>query len=222
MTSRGSKRSDAGRRGGGGLALGSFVICAACAAPQPPIVQAVGAESSSASPSRRPDGVVLEPLTAMPPAVTVAKARGVVALRLALSGEAVRACVEQLLDAWQQGSLDALAALLTSDAGPLEARARGPGALIEAFRQRLRAHDYKRLEGTELARLDRVEHSTGSESPGGDAPPRPPDMRPGEVYVRVPLEVTQIAGEKVFEPALLLVMRSEAGRARITAYGEGP
>jgi len=165
---------------------------------------------------------VLEPPPAIPQAVTVADARGVVALRASLSGDAIRDCVRELLDAWQRASLDTLSSLLAEGAGPIEARARGPGALVEAWRQRLRAHEYKRLEGLDLARLDRVEHYAFGELGGPDSPARPADMHPDEIFVRVPLEVTQVAGEKLFEPTIVLLVRAEHGKARITAYGEAP
>ena len=166
--------------------------------------------------------MVLEPPPAMPEAVTVAEARGVIALRPSLSSDSILDCVHDLLEAWQHASLDGLSALLTADAGPIEARARGSGALLEAFRQRLRAHEYKRLEGLDLVRPDRVEHYAYGELGGPAAPARPADMKPDEVYVRVPLEVTQRAGEKLFEPTIVLVLRGEHGRAKIAGYGEGP
>ncbi len=187
-----------------------------------PLASMGSSASAGAPPPRRPDGVVLEPPPTVPTAVAVGDARGVVALRPTLSLEAIRGCVQQLLDAWQRASLDGLAALLASDAGPLEARARGPGALVEAFRQRLRARDYRRLEGVELARLDAVEHYAWSELGGADGLARPESMHPDEVYVRVPLEVTQVAGEKYFESTVVLLLREEQGRARIVGYAEVP
>ncbi len=145
-----------------------------------------------------------------------------VALRPTLSVEAIDDCVRELLEAWQDGSYDRLFALLTTDAGPIEARARGPGALGEAWRARLRAHEYKRLEGLELAQIDHVQHYAYAELGSEGAPARPADMRPDEVLLRVPLDVTQVAGEKFFEGTIVLLVRSEGGKARITAYGETP
>jgi hypothetical protein len=165
---------------------------------------------------------VLEPPTAIPPAVATAEARGVVALRPSLSGEAIHDCVRDLVEAWQRGSLDELTTLLASDAGPIEARARGPGALTEAWRQRLRAREYRRLEGMDLVRPERVEHYSYGELGGEGAPARPADMHPDETYVRVPLEVTQVNGEKYFEGTIVLLLRGDHGRAKITAYGEVP
>jgi hypothetical protein len=158
----------------------------------------------------------------MPSVATRAEARGVVALRQSLSGDAVRDVALELVGAWEHGSLEGLAALLATDAGPIEARARGPGALVESFRQRLRAHEYKKLEGMDLVRPERIEHYAWGELGGPDAPARPADMRPDELYVRVPLEVTQAAGEKFFDGVIVLLLRGEEGRAKIVGYGETP
>jgi hypothetical protein len=178
--------------------------------------------ASATAPPRRPDAVVVEPPAAMPAVVTRAEARGVVALRPSLSAESVRDLVEALVGAWQRGSVEALAALLAPDAGPIEARARGPGALQEAWRQRLRAREYKHLEGLELVRPERIEHYAWGELGGPDAPSRPADMRPEEIYVRVPLEVTQLAGERYFDGVIVLLLRADEGHPRIVAYGETP
>lgn len=169
---------------------------------------------------RRPDAVVVEPPAAMPATTSRAYARGVVALREPLASDAIRDLVSELIDAWQRESLDALTALLTADAGPFEARARGKGPLVEGWRQRLRSHPYGRLATVELVRSERVERWEAEDLGGPDAPARPPDMRPGELYVRVPLEISRIAGEKLFGDVIVLLVRREDGKYRIAAYGE--
>lgn len=156
----------------------------------------------------------------MPAPVVHAEARGVVALREPLSSDAVVDVVRALMDAWQRESLEALSALLTADAGPIEARARGRGALVESWRQRLRAHPYRHLEGLQLVRPERIEHYGYEELGGADGLARPPGMREGEVYVRVPLEVSEIAGEKYFDDVIVLLLRREQGGYKIAAYGE--
>jgi hypothetical protein len=172
-------------------------------------------------PVRRPDAVVIEPLPAMPAASSKAEASGVVALREPPSADAVGELVRELVDAWQRESLEGLVALLTADAGPIESRARGRGPLVEAWRQRLRAHEYRRIAGLKLVRPDRIERWTWEElgAPGAAAS-RPPDLRPGELLVRVPLETTHLGGEKLFEDVIVLALRREEGRYRIAGYGE--
>ncbi|MGH7297438.1 MAG: hypothetical protein ACRELB_21055, partial [Polyangiaceae bacterium] len=149
-----------------------------------------------------------------------AEARGVVALREPPGGDALRDVVQQLADAWEHASLEGLMALLTSDAGALAGRGRGRGALVESWRQRLHAHEYARLAGMELLRADRVERWTWDELGASDAPARPADMRPDEIYVRVPVEVTHLQNEKLFDDVIVLVLRLEDGHYRIAEYGE--
>jgi len=176
--------------------------------------------ASGAQPPRRPDGVVLEPPPSIPTPVTRALAGGVIALREPLGGDAVRELVSSLVDAWEHESLDGLTALLAADAGPIESRARGRSALIESWRQRMHAHEYGRLSGVELVRPERIERYDWDDLAGADAPARPPEMRPDELYVRVPLQTTRVAGELFFQDVILLLLRREEGRYRISAYGE--
>jgi hypothetical protein len=215
---RASKLSDAIARA---AFVGGFAALAGCGGGSPAIAQAPSS-SSAEPPPRRPDGVVVEPPAAMPAPAARAEARGVVALREPLSNDAVREVVLAIVGAWQHESIDDLLALLTSDAGPIEARARGRGALQESWRQRMRAHEFHRLEGLELVRPENIEHFDWEELDAPGAPARPPQMQPDEVYVRVPLEVTQIAGEKFFEDFLVLVLRREGGKYRVAGYGETP
>ena len=190
-------------------------LACGCGAASPPV-----AAPSTEPETRRPDAVVVEPPEAIPAPVARAEAQGVVTLREPLAADAVREIVEQLMDAWKKQSLEALVALLTSDAGPIEGRGHGRGPLVEAWRQRLRTHEYSRLTGMEIVRLDRIERWTYDELGSSDAPARPAEMRPGEIYVRVPFEVTHLGNEKLFEDVLELVLRREEGHYRIAAYGE--
>ena len=163
---------------------------------------------------------MVEPPAALPSAAAHAEARGVVALREPPAGDALREAVLRVARAWQGGSLEALVLLLTSDAGPIEGRARGRGPLVEGWRQRLHAHEYTRLAPVELLRPERVERWAWDELGASDAPARPADMRPDEVYVRVPFEVTHLSNEKVFDDVLVLLLRLEDGRYKVSAYGE--
>jgi hypothetical protein len=133
---------------------------------------------------------------------------------------AVADLLRAFVDAWSSESIDALAALLTTDAGPLDGRSRGRTALVESWRARLRAHPYARLAGTEVLRSDRIERWSDGELGAAGSPARPADMRPGEFLVRAPLEVTRIGNEKVFGDVIEMVLRAEDGKLRIAAYGE--
>ncbi len=163
---------------------------------------------------------MLEPPPAIPAPAARAPARGVVALREPLAPDAVRDVVLDLAAAWQRASLEGLVSLLTADAGPLGARARGRGPLVEGWRQRLHAHEYARAAGLELVRPERVLQWSYDELGVPGAPSRPAEMRPDELYVRVPMEVTQVAGDRLFDDVLVLLLRREEGRYRIAAYAE--
>ncbi|HEY8091296.1 MAG TPA: hypothetical protein VIF09_25710 [Polyangiaceae bacterium] len=220
-TTRASKPSRGPSTGGVARVLAwalGVALVAGCGGTQPTLE--APAASSSSPPPRRPDAVVLEPPAAMPAVVPRAEAHGVVALREPPGADAIREIVQQLADAWEHASLEGLIALLTPDAGVLDARARGRGALVESWRQRLHAHEYGRLSGTELLRADRVERWTWDELGASDAPPRPADMKPDEIYLRVPVEVTHLQNEKLFDDVIVLVVRLEDGRYRISQYGE--
>lgn len=184
-----------------------------------PLSQDPSTQDSEHAP-RRPDAVVVEPPPAIPSPTERADARGVVALREPLGGDAVRDLVIAMMDAWQRESLDQLAALLTSDAGPIESRSRGRTALVETWRQRLHAHEYRRLAGVDLVRIDRIERYGWDDLSLPDSPARPPDMQPEELYVRVPLEVTRVAGERLFGDVISILLRREEGKYKISAYGE--
>jgi len=157
-----------------------------------------------------------------------AKARDVVSLREPVGRQAIARVVRAVVEAWQSESLDALVGLLTTDAGPLDARGRGQGSLKESWRQRLHTHEYSRLSGLQLIRDEQIEYwdveelgESAQPASRPDLRPQPlPDMRPGEILVRAPLDRTRVAGERLFGDVLVLVLRREGGELRIAAYGE--
>jgi hypothetical protein len=156
----------------------------------------------------------------MPPATGVAPARGVVTLRVPVNDEAVVALVQTLIDAWQRESLESLVGLLTPDAQNLEAHGHGGTSLPDGWRLRLQTHEYRRLAGIELVRPARIRRWDYDDLGAKGAPPRPPEMRPGDLLVRVPVEVTHVAGEKLFGDLMTIVLRPEGPKLRVAAYGE--
>ena len=69
-------------------------------------------------------------------------------------------------------------------------------------------------------RAERCERYSREDLSSPDTPARPPEMRSEELYVRIPLEVTRVAGERVFGDMVLLLLRREEGKYKIAAYGE--
>jgi hypothetical protein len=178
-----------------------------------------GHGSSAEGPVRRPDGVSLDPPPALPSAVSRARSGGVVALRAPVSRDAVMNLLSAFFDAWQREAIDSLVALLCSDAGPFDARARGSRALVEGWRQRMRAHEYGRIAGLEMVRPERVERWEPEQLGAEGAPPRT-EVRAGELVVRVPVEAPVVGGDRLFGDAVELLVRPEEGRLKIAAYAE--
>jgi len=164
--------------------------------------------------------VVLEPLPLSPPPVARGSARGVLALREPTGEDAVVELLRSFLEGWQHESLDALLALVAPDAGLLEGADHGHAALVDSWRQRLRAHDYGRLDGSDLVRPERIERWEWDELGMSQTPARPASMRPGDVFVRAPLEVTRVGGERVFGDVVVMILKRQNGHLRIAAYGE--
>ena len=172
------------------------------------------------APARAPDGVVIDPPPILPAPVARSRAQGVISLREPPAHDAVVELVRAFLDGWQRESLETLLGLSTPDAGLIDGPDHGHAALVESWRQRLRAHDYGRLAGTELVAPERIERWEWDELGTPDTPARPSGMRPGEILVRAPLEVTRVAGERVFGDVVTMVVKRQDGGLRITGYGE--
>jgi hypothetical protein len=169
---------------------------------------------------RRAGAVVLEPPPARPDPVERTGARGIVSLREPIARAAVERFVERFFAAWQRGSLEGLTVLLASDAEPLYGNAHGRSSVIENWQQRLQAHEYPRLAGLELVRPERIERWSWDDLSAPDAPRRPFGMRPGDIVVRVPVEVTQAAGERFFGDVAVLMVRRDGDDLLIAGYGE--
>ena len=197
---------------------GAGLACAACAGPAPSV--AVADPSSTEPAARRPDGVVVEPTPALPRAADRAPARGVVALREPLGVEAAQDLVRAYVHAFEREDEGALAQLLTSDAAPLFGGRGGRGALLEQWRTRLKNLDYGKLAGLEVARLERMERFEYDEL-GAPAPlPRPPEMKPGELLLRIPIATPRVGAEQLFGDVVVLLLRREEGHFRIAGASE--
>jgi hypothetical protein len=201
----------------------SFASGLACGATAPSVTSPTlptGASASAVVPEREPDGVVLDAPPVLPAPRIRGSAQGVVSLREPSGQDAVVELVRAFVDGWQRASLDALLALTAPDAGLIDGPDHGHAALVESWRQRLRAHDYGRLAGAEVMLPERIERWEWDELGTPPRPTRPPTMRPGEILIRAPLEVTRIGGERVFGDVVVMVVRRQEGGLRIAGYGE--
>jgi hypothetical protein len=196
-----------------GLALVTAV--AACAPAEPPATAVAIPDAP-----RRPDGVVVEPRPALPPPQEHAAARGVVALKEPLGGEAVVDVVRALIRAFEREDVDAMAALVTDDAVLLGPPRTTRGTLLDQWRARVKALDYGRLAGAEVARIDAIERWSFADLDAPGAPDRPAEMRPGDVLVRVPITTPRAGSEQLFGDVVIVLLRREGRAFKIAGFGE--
>jgi hypothetical protein len=168
---------------------------------------------------RRPDGVVLEPTPALPAPADRAPAVGIVALREPLADKDVEDVVRAYLRAFEREDVAALEQLLAHEASPL-GRAGGRAQLVELWRTRIRNFEYQKLAGSEVARFSQIEKQTYDTMGGPGAPPRPPEMKPGDLYVRVPIVTPRVGSEQLFGDVLVLLLRREEGRLKIAGQAD--
>jgi hypothetical protein len=169
--------------------------------------------------TRKPDGVLLEPAPAVPNPEERGKAQeGVVALRQPISdeqiGELARDYVRAYAAMGQAGTQ--VSTLLTDDAVLFgdNGRSSPRPQLVSWVTQRWQQHvqDYRQLH-KDIVRADRLER-WGHEDIGPHSdPPRPTEMRSGDVFARVPLDpVASSAGDPLFRNTLVLLVRRAPDR----------
>jgi hypothetical protein len=168
---------------------------------------------------RRPDGVVLEPPPAMPSPSDRAVAAGIVALREPLADKDVEEVVRAYIRAFEREELDALVQLLAQEASPL-GRAGGKTQLVELWRTKMKNFEYQKLAGLEVARVAQIEKHGYDALGGAGAPARPTEMRPGDLYVRVPIATPRVGTEQLFGDVLVLLLRREDGRLKIAGQAD--
>jgi hypothetical protein len=213
-TSRTSKRCDA--RSLALVLLTASLGACGTSTPSPPVTAV-----SLADAPRRPDGVVLEPAPAIPEVDDRSGASGVVALREPLGGDAVVAVVRALFRGFEHEDADALSALVVDDAvvlGTLHQATKG--AVIDLWRSKLKSFDYGHLKGSEVVRSDRIERAGYADLGTPGAPPRPPEMKPGEILVRVPVTTPRVGSEQLFGDVVVLLLRREGRAFKISGFGE--
>jgi hypothetical protein len=168
---------------------------------------------------RRPDGVVLEPVPAMPVAVDRAPATGIVALREPVADKDVEDVIRAYVRAFEREDLDALVQLLAQEASPL-GRAGGKNQLVELWRTKLRNFEYQKLAGVEIARVTQIETLTYEALAASGGAARPAEMRPGDLYVRVPITTPRVGTDQLFGDVLVLLLRREDGRLKLAGQAD--
>ena len=171
---------------------------------------------------RHPDGVMLDPPSALPRATLSAPARGIVLLEPPIGEDEAIALVRAFFDAFVSEDLARLTTLVTQDAVPLDAhRQAAASALPDAWRQRLARLDYKKLAGAPLFQPDRVTRLGYGDLGGAGERSRPGEMKEGDLLLRVPVE-TPRTGERFFGDVVTMLARREGGKLKIAGYYEEP
>lgn len=168
---------------------------------------------------RRPDGVALEPTPAVPQPTDRAPATGVIALREPLADKDVEDVVRAYVRAFEREDIEGLRQLLCQDATPI-GRAGGKQQLVDLWAMRIRNFEYQKLAGSEIARLSELEKHTYEMLGGAGSMARPTEMRPGDLYVRVPIATPRVGGEQLFGEVLVLLLRREEGRLKIAGQAD--
>ncbi len=157
---------------------------------------------------------MLDPPPALPLAVDRAGARGVVTLREPLGDDALYEVVHAYILAFQHEDVEALIQLLTPDAVSLDPKGpRSRGAIVDGWRARFRNLDYRKLAGTEVVDMASIERYTAENFGGPSAPPRPTEMRDGDVLLRIPVAGARVGGERYFGDVIVMLLRRDAPAA---------
>ena len=168
---------------------------------------------------RRPDGVVLEPTPALPIASDRAAANGIVALREPLADKDVEEVVRAYIRGFEREDVDALTQLLAQEASPL-GRAGNKHQLTDLWRTKIKNFEYQKLAGVEVARVAQIEKFTYDAIGASGGPPRPTEMRPGDLYIRVPIATPRVGSDQLFGDILVLLLRREDGRLKIAGQAD--
>lgn len=169
---------------------------------------------------RRPDGVAIEPPPALPTPSDRAEARGVVALREPLADRDVEEIVRAYIRGFEREDDQALIQLLAQEAVSLGRQGSSRQQLVEIWRTKMKSFEYQRLAGLEVARISQIERHTYETMGAPGSPPRPSEMRPGDIYIRVPIATPRVGSEQLFGDILVLLLRREDGRLKIAGQAD--
>ncbi len=196
-----------------GLSLVGF---SAWACQRGPIVTALELPATP----RHPDGVVLDTAPAVPVPVERAPAEGVVALKEPVADGTVRAALGAFFDAFAAHDVDELDRALSRSARHLDAHGGSSfQVLLDELLRRLRLFEATRVDAVHIEGIDRFSYR--DLGPGG-ARPRPSDMRPEDILVRVHLLLPRPNGERLFGDVVVLLLRWEddpGGRRSLKVTG---
>ena len=193
-------------------ALGAVLLSVGCAR---------GHLETATEPPRttRPGGFTPDLVPALPLPSDRAEAKGVLALREPFADREVEALVRAYVRAFEREDLDALVELLAQEATSL-GRGGGKAQLVDLWRARLNGFEYQKLAGLEIARFAKIDVHTYESLADSARPARPNEMRPSDVYVRVPMATARASPDPLFGDVLVLLLRRENGRLKIAGQAD--
>jgi hypothetical protein len=171
---------------------------------------------------RQPDGVILDPEPTVPRAVESAPARGVISLKEPLSDAILRGAVDAFFVPFTSHDPDALEGVLSRAARLLDSH--GASSFTVVRDELVRRVAAFKAAGVTRVDVDGIERFDYGDLAQNGAHPRPPEMRKGDVLVRVHVSLPRLSGDRLFADIVVLVFRwdEEAdgpGKARLKVVG---
>ena len=130
-----------------------------------------------------------------------------------------RTSFEPTFARFEREDVDALVQLLAQEASPL-GRSGNKTQLVDLWRTKIKNFEYQKLAGVEVARIAQIERHTYDTLGASGAPSRPTEMRPGDLYVRVPIATPRVGSDQLFGDVLVLLLRREDGRLKIAGQAD--
>ncbi len=165
--------------------------------------------------------MLVDPEAAIPEARSHAPATGIITLEPPVASEALFALVNTFFAAFAKRSPESINELMVNDLVPLDTR-RTRGEIVTDWQARNRRLDYTAIRGLDIVRIERMERFGYDDLGPTSSPPRPEDMQPGDLLVRLPVvaPIDQKTGEKLFRDVLLMLVRPVDQKLRIAGIGE--
>ena len=91
---------------------------------------------------------------------------------------------------------------------------------MELWRTKMKNFEYQKLAGVQIARIAQIEKHSYETLGAFGGPLRPAEMRPGDLYVRVPIATPRVGTDQLFGDTLVLLLRREDGRLRIAGQAD--
>jgi hypothetical protein len=166
--------------------------------------------------TRKPDGVLVEPTPAMPaPEEHGAAQAGILALRQPIGDEQIAEVVKKYVHAFVDTDRNGFADLFENDAVMFmdNGRSSARTTITQNFDERIRQHRGEYRLYPDVARLDRIMQWSSDDLGPHTDPPRPNEMKPGDVYARIPIQspLSQ-SGDPLYKNTLILLLRRGADR----------